>query len=274
MFDFVNVKTDTAQIFINSFNIWKRTFAAIISMPLAACETFIFLIIAGFFYFYLWYILQHYGVLQPWGVAVYLVYFAQMALDAILFAPWALAVERFLVFGERAAHFLDRRQPSRLLEFAKLRVIVTLIEAASQLVILLVTRYGSREIILAAFICLVPIAWFLYRFYLLLPAIAVGANGATFTNAHSDAKGSFWLSMVFIAITLSPLLVVIFKMPSLNLGLAEGWTTFAKIGVFRAGVETLWITLANAACAQLYLLHSQALGRPRNLPPTLLNIFE
>jgi cytochrome bd-type quinol oxidase subunit 2 len=202
----------------------------------------------------------------PSGLGVETISFVVGLVQGFLLTPVAIAVHRFVLFGEREASYrLEPANPRFRRLFFFTMVIQILIAIPAAVVGLMPMQRGSSAgfILLAVFFLFTAIV--MLRTLILFPAIAADAPGADLNNAWRDSKGHSW-RILFIVIAV-PIVVVYAPMfywllrPS---GPSLGGTA---VMVVVESAETVIATAAYAAVAsRLFMALADRLAGPRIAP--------
>jgi hypothetical protein len=202
------------------------------------------------------------------GLGVGLLSFAVGLVQGFLLTPAAIAVHRFVLFGEREASYRLEPANPRFRRFFFFTVVLQIFIAIPiALVGVMSFARGSLapDVILAVFGLFTAIV--MLRTLILFPAIAADAPGADLSNAARDSTGHSW-RLLFIVIAVAIPMIVVY-LPTFY-GLR--WLTGPSLGgtVVRVVLETVETVLATAAYAamasRLFIALADRLTRPPGAP--------
>ena len=206
---------------------------------------------------------------EPWGLGVEVFSFATGLAQGFLLTPAAIAVHRFVLFGEREASYRLEPANPRFRKFFFFTVVLQIfIAIPSALMAAMPIASGSlvptvMSTVLALFVMIVML-----RTLILFPAIAADAPGAELSNAARDSKGHSW-RILFIVIAVAIPMIVVY----LPLFYWLWWPTGPSLGgtavlVVVEAVETVIATAAYAAVAsRLFIALADRLAHPPGAPP-------
>jgi hypothetical protein len=189
--------------------------------------------------------------------------------QAVLLAPLAIAVHRFVLLGERTNRYPLEPGSGRYLRFVGFSILITLLLEIPSTVQNLVPgakdslaiAAGLGIVVLALVITVITIV---VRRVILFPAIAIDAPGATWRNAGLDIKGSAWPAALIFFLMGLPVWVVrllldwLLLMPQAQSSTGS-WLLFSVIAAI-IGVPTLCAFAA--AASHIYQARADALTRP------------
>jgi hypothetical protein len=187
-----------------------------------------------------------------------------------LLTPFLLAIHRLVLLGEQAMRYdLRPSSPRFQLFFGWLAVSALIVSIPSFLAALTapegpVTYLGERPAELDSSI-IVPAArvvafLVMQRLFVLFPAIAVDAPGATWQNAASDTRGHLWFSLVVTILPFIPLRFLGIAAASL-LGFLSGTSSVLIASTLWLGVMFLVsLTLGSVIASRLYQLTGDRLN--------------
>ncbi len=203
--------------------------------------------------------------------SVVIVVFATM--DAIILAPLAIAVHRFVLLGEVASNdkpLGDFRRYRRFVAYAAALIFVTRIPTL-QTGLEWSISLGRDEFLPAAFqiagfvLPIVILAIFLNTI-ILFPAIAVGAPGAGIRNAFSDSWLHLWRVLLVVVCTTIPLFAVQFVLMEWFLFSFYSSQSLFFFAVTKAVPYVAWTAVLAATASYIYACYARHLGRPPDLP--------
>jgi hypothetical protein len=149
-------------------------------------------------------------VRSPWLPVISIV---SGVVQAILLAPLAIAVHRFVILGETTNRYPLEPGSSRYLRFVGFAILVKILWLIPSTIESLIpgaennpaVTAGLGIVVLALFITVIIIV---VRRAILFPAIAIDAPGATWSKAGLDTKGISWRVAFIFFLTALPLLVI------------------------------------------------------------------
>jgi hypothetical protein len=188
---------------------WGDAFRAIGAMPVVAGIAFVLVLVTSLASFVI--IPNPYALVgSPWLPVVSI---GTTIVQAVLLAPLAIAVHRFVLLGERTGRYPLDPGSSRYLRFVGFAIIVKILWLIPNTI--QTFALGAKDnpglmagigiIVLALLITVVIIV---VRRAILFPAIAIDAPGATWSNARLDTKGSSWRVAFIFVLTALPVLVI------------------------------------------------------------------
>lgn len=123
---------------------------------------------------------------------------------AFLLVPYMIAVHRFVVLGEVTTHYRVEPQLPRIMRYFGSSIILAMLAAVPAAIAGALARSTELETwqvaaIVVAFVIGPMILWL--RMTILLPAIAVDAPSASWTNAFHDARGHATGILLVFAVT-------------------------------------------------------------------------
>jgi hypothetical protein len=147
---------------------------------------------------------------SPWG---YVIAISHGTVNAVLLAPMAIAVHRFVLLGETTNRYPLEPRSSRYLRFVGFALLVQILPLIPVYIMTLLVLDDQHDWTLATGLSIlgfVLIIAIVLRRVILFPAIAIDAPGATWRNAALDIKGSSWrLAVIFVLVAL-PLMLMSF----------------------------------------------------------------
>ncbi len=188
---------------------WGDAFRAIGAMPVVAGIAFALVLVTSVASFAI--IPDPYALVgSPWLPVVSI---GSSIVQAVLLAPLAIAVHRFVLLGETTSRYPLEPGSSRYLRFVGFAILVKILWLIPSTIESLIpgaennpaVMAGLGIVVLALFIALVIIV---VRRAILFPAIAIDAPGATWSKAGLDTKGISWRVAFIFFLTALPLLVV------------------------------------------------------------------
>jgi hypothetical protein len=183
---------------------WRDAFRAIGAMPEVTGIALVLVLatsLAGFAIFPNPYAL----VRSPWLPVISIV---SGVVQAILLAPLAIAVHRFVILGETANRYPLQPRSSRYLRFVGFAILVKILWQIPSTIQGFINPAFSRAFRIVAFVLSITVIIIVVRRAILFPAIAVDAPGATWSNAGLDTKGSSWRVVFIFVLTALPVSVI------------------------------------------------------------------
>jgi hypothetical protein len=244
---------------------WGDAFRAMGAMPAVTGIAFVLVLVTSLASFAI--IPNPYALVgSPWLPVVSI---ASSIVQAVLLAPLAIAVHRFVLLGETTNRYPLEPGSSRYLRFVGFAILVKilwLIPSTIQALIPGATGNAAAAAALGivALVLFVTVIIIVVRRAILFPAIAIDAPGATWNNAGLDTKGSSWRVAFIFVLTALPILVV--AMPLYWLLLTPqaqpstgSWLFFSVIGAV-IGIPALCAFAA--AASHIYRARADVMTRP------------
>ena len=188
---------------------WGDAFRAIGAMPVVAGIAFALVLATSVASFAI--IPDPYALVgSPWLPVVSI---GSSIVQAVLLAPLAIAVHRFVLLGETTNRYPLEPGSSRYLRFVGFAILVKILWLIPSTIESLIpgaennpaVTAGLGIVVLALFITVIIIV---VRRAILFPAIAIDAPGATWSKAGLDTKGISWRVAFIFFLTALPLLVI------------------------------------------------------------------
>jgi hypothetical protein len=193
--------------------------------------------------------------------------------QAVLLAPLAIAVHRFVLLGEKTNRYPLEPKSSRYLRFVGFAILVKILWLIPSTIESLISIVRDNNPTLAsglsivAFVLVITIVIIAVRRAILFPAIAIDAPGATWSKARLDTKGSSWRVAFVFVLTALPLLVI-------NLLLYWLWLlltpqaqpnagNFLFFSVIEAVIAIAALCAFAAAASHIYRVRADIMTRPR-----------
>jgi hypothetical protein len=183
---------------------WQDAFRAIGAMPEVAGIALVLVLatsLAGFLIFPNPYAL----IGSPWLPVITIV---SGVVQAILMAPLAIAVHRFVILGESTNRYPLEPGSTRYLRFVGFAILVKILWLIPSMIEGLVNPSLASVFGIVAFVLSVTVIIVVVRRAILFPAIAIDAPGATWSNAGLDTKGSSWRVVFIFLLTALPVMVI------------------------------------------------------------------
>lgn len=181
--------------------------------------------------------------------------------QAVLFAPLAIAVHRFVLLGEKTNRYPLEPKSSRYLRFAGFAILVKILWLIPSTIESLIP--AARIVASVLFITVVIIV---VRRAILFPAIAIDAPGATWSKARLDTKGSSWRVAFIFVLTALPVLVINGLLAWLWFGLTPLQPSagdFLFFTVIDAVIAIAALCAFAAAASHIYQARANIMTQPR-----------
>jgi hypothetical protein len=205
----------------------------------------------------------------PSGLGIEMLGFALGLLQGFLLTPAAIAVHRFVLFGEREPSYrLEPGNPrfQRFFFFTVVLQVFIAIPSALVVAVMPITR-GSMApdaimVVLVLFTAIVML-----RTLILFPAIAADAPGAVLSNAARDSKGHSWRILFIVIAVAIPIIVVYLPMFYWLRWLTGPSLDGTVVRAVLEAAETVIATAVYAALAsRLFIALADRLARPPGAP--------
>jgi hypothetical protein len=193
--------------------------------------------------------------------------------QAVLLAPLAIAVHRFVLLGEKANRYPLEPKNSRYLRFIGFAMLVKILWLIPSTIESLVPAARENNPNLAdglgfaGFVLIITVIIIVVRRAILFPAIAIDAPGATWSKARLDTKGSSWrVAFVFVLTGLPPLVINLllywlwYPLPPQAQRGAGSFLIFSVIG---AVVAIAALCAFAAAASHIYQARADIMTRPQ-----------
>lgn len=132
--------------------------------------------------------------------------------QSVLLVPYLIIITRFIILGERATGypFAPWDRTLRYLGWTIALGVISIVIIGIAIVVPLLVSMSTaiRVVLIAAF--LVAAIYLLLRLVLLLPAVAVDAQGATLANAWADSQGHVLRIFLIMLLVFLPFFIVVF----------------------------------------------------------------
>ena len=185
---------------------WGDAFRAIGAMPVVAGIAFV--LVLGTSLVSVAIIPNPYALVgSPWLPVVPI---GSSIVQAVLLAPLAIAVHRFVLLGEKTNRYPLDPKSSRYLRFVGFAILVKILWLIpSTIQSLIPADSGLAGVVgIPAFVLAITVVIIVVRRAILFPAIAIDAPGATWSKARLDTKGSSWRVAFVFVVTALPILVI------------------------------------------------------------------
>jgi hypothetical protein len=247
---------------------WRDAFRAIGAMPVVAGIGLALLVATALVGFWI-----HADTYSLWGTRwLGIAAIATEIVQAILLAPLAIAVHRYVLLGEVTNRYqLDPSSP-RYRRFVGFAIVLNVIWTIPNIIQASVPDIADAPMMfnIAVTVLFIIAVVVVVRRAILFPAIAIDAPGASWSNARRDTEGSAWdVVFVFICTALPALALIVplfFLKPELGGGhrlaytLASAVLQFVDLCVLAAMASHIYRTLANTMTREAGSLGDTASG--------------
>jgi len=232
---------------------WGDAFNVIGAMPLVAGIAFAIMITISLLSFAL--LPAGYpAAASPW-MPVFTILFS--ILQALLLAPLAIVVHRYVLLGEVTNRYPLEPSSARYVRFVSFAVLVKILGIIPGSIEDVIPRPEQNLAVtgaagVAILVLFVVIMVVVVRRAILFPAIAVDAPGASWSNARRDTKGSSWrVAFIFICAALP---AVIVSIPLWYFTLRSGFDAGSRLmfSIISAVVEIPTLCAFAAAASRIY----------------------
>ena len=192
--------------------------------------------------------------------------------QAVLLAPLAIAVHRFVLLGEKTNRYPLEPKSSRYLRFVGFAILVKILWLIPSTIESAIPAVRDNNPALAsglgivAFVLVITVVIIVVRRAILFPAIAIDAPGATWSKARLDTKGSSWRVAFVFVLTALPVLVINGLLYWLWLPLtpqAQPSTgSFLLFSVIGAVIAIAALCAFAAAASHIYRVRADIMTRP------------
>jgi hypothetical protein len=193
--------------------------------------------------------------------------------QAVLLAPLAIAVHRFVLLGEKTDRYPLEPKSSRYLRFIGFAILVKILWLIPSTIESLIPAARDNNPALAtglgivAFVLVITVVIIVVRRAILFPAIAIDAPGATWSKARLDTKGSSWRVAFVFVLTALPVLVINGLLYWLWLLLTPqaqpSAGSFLFFSVIEAVIAIAALCALAAAASHIYRARADIMTRPR-----------
>lgn len=244
---------------------WRDAFRAIEAMPVVAGIAFALVLVTTLASFAI--VPNPYALVgSPWLPVISI---GSSIVQAVLLAPLAIAVHRFVLLGETTSRYPLEPGSSRYLRFVGFAILVKILWLIpSTIQGFIPDAQGNAAAVaglgIVVLVLFVTIIIVVVRRAILFPAIAIDAPGATWSNARLDTKGSSWRVAFIFVLTALPLVVIagplywLLLAPQAQPGIGK-WLLFSLIGAV-VGVPALCAFAA--AASHIYRARADVMTRP------------
>lgn len=243
---------------------WSDAFSVISAMPLVVGIALAIMIVVSLLGFALMpnaYVLGE----NPW-VLVFTVVFS--IIQALLLAPLAIVVHRYVLLGEVTDRYPLDPSSTRYMRFATFAILIELLGVIPSIIEAFVPdprqnaglagMVGLAMLVLFVFVIIVVV-----RRAILFPAIAIDASGATWSNARRDTKGSSWRAFfIFVGVAVP---AIIISIPLWYVMLRSGFGAGSRLmfAIVGSVVEIPTLCAFAAAASHIYQARADSLmGKP------------
>lgn len=244
---------------------WRDAFRAIGAMPVVAGITYALVLATSLANVAI--VPNPYALLgSPWFPVVAIVFSG--VVPAILLAPLAIAVHRFVLLGERTNRYALEPSSSRYLRFVGLAIIVNILWLIPNTILPLIPHihynpalFSGGHVILDVVLIIIVL-----RRAILFPAIAVDAPSATWSKAGLDTKGNSWRVALIFILTALPFVVIggLIYWPRLNPQAQPSIGSLLLFSVAGSVVRVAALCAFAAAASHIYRALADVMTRPNS----------
>ena len=182
--------------------------------------------------------------------------------NALIVAPLAIAMHRFVVLGERRA-LLPLRPLSRVVGYAAW---VTLFNTCLCLPVIFVTTPAPAQMLVVGLGFAVVLVVTM-RLTLLFPQIAIRRAGEPLRTLWTTTRWRFWNTATVLVLAVTPIVVLQFLIMLAVFGTITT-TTIAEMGDMPlvSALNAVYVALGAAAASWLFVNYRLALGAHEGLP--------
>ncbi len=200
---------------------------------------------------------------SPWAAVISIVF---SIIEALLLAPLAIVVHRYVLLGEATARYPLDPSSTRYMRFVSFAILVKLLGVIPGVVDGFAPNRQQYPGLAMAFgvailVLFVVVTVIVIRRAILFPAIAIDAPGASWSNARRDTKGVSWrVAFIFVCAALPAMIVGI---PLWYLLYKGGFSVGSGLmfAVISAVVEIPTLCAFAAAASRVYRLRADNLVR-------------
>ena len=196
------------------------------------------------------------------GIGASLTSLVLSAIKAVLLAPFAIAVHRFVLLGEVTQRYRLDPADERFLRFAFYGVLLAVLAVLPHLVGAVFALVWHALGGFVSFVLHIVVAVIAVRVAILFPAVAVDAADPTWRHAIDDTKGHSWhvfFVLLVTALGLVPLGAVLIA-PFVSAAIDEAWFAQIMIAIGTGLLTLVATTILVAAASRLYRALSVSLG--------------
>lgn len=182
--------------------------------------------------------------------------------NALILAPLAIAMHRFVMLGERRA-LLPLRPLSRVVGYAAW---VTLFSTCLALPVIFVTTPTPAQVLVVGLgFAVVLVAT--TRLTLLFPQIAIGRTGEPLRTLWTTTRWRFWNTAIVLVLAVMPIVVLQFLVMLAVFGTITA-TTIAEVGDMPlvSALNALYVALGAAAASWLFVCYGLAPDTHKGIP--------
>jgi hypothetical protein len=207
---------------------------------------------------------------SPW---LPIISIAASIVQAVLLAPLAIAVHRFVLLGETTNRYPLEPQSSRYLRFVGFAILVKILWLMPSTIqsFIPAARENNPDLAtglsITASVLVITVVIIVVRRAILFPAIAIDAPGATWSKARLDTKGSSWrVAFVFVLTALPPLAInvlIYWLWVSLTPQTQRNAVSFLLFSVIGAVVAIAALCAFAAVASHIYRVRADSMTRPQ-----------
>ena len=174
----------------------------------------------------------------------------EAVLQAVLLAPLAIVVHRYVLLGELTNRYPLDPSSARYVRFVGFSILINiLLLIPSSLVFIANSKEHPALVgfgIIGGLVLLIIIIIVAVRRAILFPAIAIDAPGATWSNARDDTKGSSWrVAFIFFCVALPAMVILaalyyVFRNSPLTSSIIESIIEIPTLCAYAAAVSHIF----------------------------------
>jgi len=239
---------------------WSDAFSVISAMPLVVGIALAITIVVSLLGVALMPNAYVFGA-TPWLLVFTFVF---SIIQALLLAPLAIVVHRYVLLGEVTDRYPLDPSSTRYMRFVSFAILIKLLGAIPGAIESFVPHSRTNPALaivtgIVMVVLLVIIAVIVVRRAILFPAIAIDAPGATWSNARRDTKGSSWRAFFIFVCVAMP--AVIISIPLWYVMLRSGFGTGGRLmfAIVGSVVEIPTLCAFAAAASHIYQARADSL---------------
>jgi hypothetical protein len=248
---------------------WRDAFRAIEVMPVVAGTAFVIYLVMSLAIFAI--SANPYALIGSRWLPI--ISLGAGIVQAVLLAPLAIAVHRFVLLGEKTNRYPLEPKSSRYLRFVGFAILVKILWLIPSTIRNSIPAARDNYPVLAsvlgfvAFVLVIAVVIIIVRRAILFPAIAIDAPGATWSKARLDTKGSSWRVTFIFVLTALPFLVVdlllYWLLPPLTPQAQPSAGSFVFFSVIGSVVTIAALCAFAAAASHIYRARADIMTRPQ-----------
>jgi hypothetical protein len=239
---------------------WSDAFSVISAMPFVVGIALAIMIVVSLLGFALMPNAYVLGA-TPWVLAFTVVF---GVIQALLLAPLAIVVHRYVLLGEVTDRYPLDPSSTRYMRFVSFAILIKLLGVILGIIEAFMPdprqNPGLAAMIgITMLVLLVVIVIVVVRRAILFPAIAIDAPGATWTNARRDTKGSSWRAFFIFVCVAVPAIII--SVPLWYVMLRSGFSAGSRLmfAIVGSVVEIPTLCAFAAAASHIYQARAESL---------------